>query len=151
MRLYFTISIFLALVSSRSFSQTADWSSNIATIFYDNCTVCHHEGAIAPFSLMTYDDAVLNGMSIQANVNSKKMPPWPADPAYNHFWGERVLSDSEIQAINDWVNDGMPSGNLSYAPPPPVYNGGSVMLDPDDTVQLPAFTVPSDSDYYRTF
>ncbi|MCY7409035.1 MAG: T9SS type A sorting domain-containing protein [Chitinophagales bacterium] len=132
-------------------AQTPDWSSKVASILYSNCTVCHHDGAIAPFSLMTYDDAVANGINIQIDVNSKKMPPWPADPNYNHYWNERVLSDDDITAINDWVNAGMPSGDLSSAPVPPVYNGGATMLNPDDTIQIPKFTITNDSNVYRSF
>ncbi len=132
-------------------AQTPDWSTSIAGIFYENCTTCHHEGGIAPFSLITYEVAVDNGFNIQTDVNTKKMPPWPADPTVNHFWDEKVLTDEEITAINDWVNNGMPAGDLSLAPVPPVYSGNSTMLNPDDTVQLPVYTIPNDSDNYRTF
>ncbi|MCY7411186.1 MAG: T9SS type A sorting domain-containing protein [Chitinophagales bacterium] len=132
-------------------AQSPDWSTTVASIFYNNCTVCHHDGGIAPFSLIDYASAVDNGILIQADVNSKKMPPWPADPNYSHFWDERVLTDEELTAINDWVNNGMPSGDLSLAPVPPIYNGGATMLNPDDTVQLPTYTIPNDSNVYRTF
>ncbi len=146
--LFFSI-IFLNIISSSA--QTPDWSTSIASILYNNCTQCHHEGAIAPFSLMTYADAVDNGFNMQSAINAKKMPPWPADPNYNHFWDEKVLTDEEITAINDWVNVGMPSGDLSLAPAAPVYNGASVMVNPDDTIQLPAYTITTDIDDYRTF
>ncbi|MCS6918101.1 MAG: hypothetical protein NZM08_10520, partial [Chitinophagales bacterium] len=136
-------------------AQTADWSSTVASIIYKHCSTCHHEGAVAPFPLMSYDDAVQHAFSIQAQVNAKKMPPWPPDPNYNHFWGERVLSVAEIQAINDWVNAGMPAGDLSMAPDPPVYSGGSLMTNADDTIVLPHFTIPAPPpngfDTYQTF
>ena len=141
----------LVFFFQRICAQTPDWSSKIAGIIYDNCSGCHHEGNIGPFPLMSYDDAVTYGFSVQEQVNAKKMPPWPADPEYNHFWGERVLSDDEIAAINDWVNGGMPSGDLAYAPVPPVFDGASIMVNPDDTVLLPAYTITSDDDVQRTF
>src|SRR6185369_17796417 len=95
-------SAFLALlfITSVSFSQIT-WSDDVAAIIYNNCSVCHHEGAIAPFPLMSYNDAIDNSVNIQIDVNSKKMPPWPADPNCNHFWDERVLTDSEIATINE--------------------------------------------------
>jgi hypothetical protein len=141
--------ISICFIAARA--QTPDWSTSVAAIIYNNCSVCHHQGNIAPFPLMSYDDAVTNAFTLQADVNAHKMPPWPADPNYNHFWGERVLSDNDISAINDWVNGGMPSGNLALAPQPPVYNGAISMVAPDDTVFLPAYTVTTDFDDYRTF
>ncbi|HYV92137.1 MAG TPA: T9SS type A sorting domain-containing protein [Chitinophagales bacterium] len=144
--------IFLSLISFKLFSQTPDWSTTVASIFYNNCTVCHHSGAIAPFELMTYNDAVDQAFSIQADVNARKMPPWPPDPNYNHLWHERVLSDDDINSINEWVDGGMPEGDTTLAPMPPVYNGNSLMVNADDTIVLPAFTVPQQTlDVYRTF
>ncbi|MCY7408710.1 MAG: hypothetical protein LH473_00415 [Chitinophagales bacterium] len=113
---------FIGCISFQSQSQTPDWSTSIATILYNNCTNCHHDGGIAPFALMTFADAVDNGFQMQADVNASKMPPWPADPNFSHFAYERVLSDYELGAINDWVNGGMPSGDLSLAPPMPDYS-----------------------------
>src|SRR4030095_15031187 len=85
--------------SSFLFAQTPDWSTSVASIIYNNCSVCHHSGAIAPFTLMSYEDALLNAFSIQADVNAKKMPPWPPDPNYSHFAFEKVLTEDEINTI----------------------------------------------------
>ncbi len=143
--------LFIGCISFQSQSQTPDWSTGIATILYNNCTVCHHSGGIAPFSLLTYADAVDNGFLIQADVNSKKMPPWPPDPNFVHFRNERVLSEFELQSINDWVDGGMPSGDLSLAPAAPTYNGLSLMTQVDDTLHMPVYTVDVDTDVYRSF
>ena len=146
------ISIFFFLLfGSPVYSQTPDWSTQIATIIYDHCTTCHHEGGLAPFSLMTYEDATINAFSIQAAVNAHIMPPWPPDPNYMHFRDEKVLSESELTAINSWVDGGMPLGNIYLAPEPPVYNGLSVMQDIDQTVHMPNYTVNVSEDDYRTF
>lgn len=133
------------------FSQTPDWSTGIASIIYEHCSHCHHEGAIAPFALMSYDDAALWAFSIQVQVNAKLMPPWPPDPNYNHLKDENVLSENELIAINSWVNNGMPMGNINLAPAPPVFNGGSLMLNPDETIELPLFTIPFLGDVYWRF
>ncbi|MBA3648024.1 MAG: T9SS type A sorting domain-containing protein [Chitinophagales bacterium] len=131
--------------------QTPDWSTGVATILYDNCVTCHHEGGIAPFSLMTYQNAVDNAFSIQADVNARKMPPWPPDPNYTHFRNEMVLSSSELATINEWVDNGTPEGDISLAPAPPVFNGVSVMQVIDDTLQFPAYTITVPGDDYRAF
>ncbi len=132
-------------------AQTPYWSTTIAAIMYDHCTNCHHEGAIAPFSLMTYDEAVLWAPSILAQINAGIMPPWPPDPDYNHFMNENVLSEEEINAINLWVDNDMPSGDLNQAPPPPVYNGSSLMQNPDETILLPVFSMPTAENVYWRF
>ncbi len=142
---------FFFLIATKSYTQTPDWSTSIASIIYDHCSLCHHEGAIGPFPLMTYEDAVDNSFSIQTQVNAKKMPPWPPDPNYNHLKDENVLSDNELNEINDWINNGMPSGDLSLAPPQPVFLSGQQMIDPDDTIQLPVFEIPFEPDVYWNF
>ena len=143
--------LFISVFNFKLFSQTPDWSTSIAAIIYANCSSCHHEDGIAPFPLMSYEDAILNGSSIQAAVNALLMPPWPPDPNYSHFRDEKVLSASDLAAINNWVDGGMPSGNLSLTPPPPVFNGLSLMQQIDDTVHLPQYTVNQEDDEYRTF
>lgn len=132
-------------------AQVPTWSNDVAAIIYNNCSVCHHSGAIAPFPLMSYNDALAYGFSIQAAVNASTMPPWPPDPVYNHLGDEKVLSDEEISTINEWVNNYMPSGDLAVAPTPPAFYGNSVMEQPDDTVSLPPFTIPSNGEEYMTF
>jgi hypothetical protein len=132
-------------------AQVPTWSNDVASIIYNHCSVCHHSGAIAPFSLMSYYDAVAYGFSIQAAINASTMPPWPPDPGYNHLNNEKVLSAQEINIINEWVNNYMPSGDLAVAPAPPVFYGNSVMVQPDDTVILPLFTIPSNGEEYMTF
>lgn len=79
------------------------------------------------------------------------MPPWPPDPGYNHLAYEKVLSDYELTTINDWVDNGMPSGDLALAPPPPVFSGGLTMDAPNDTVALPVYEIATNDDVYITF
>ncbi|MEO5673621.1 MAG: T9SS type A sorting domain-containing protein [Chitinophagales bacterium] len=144
---------FLSMLSLRLFAQSADWSTSVATIIYNNCSVCHHTGAIAPFPLMSYQDAVDWSFSIQTDVNIRKMPPWPPDPNYNHLYHERVLSDDEIASINDWVDNGSPLGDTTLAPDPPVFtDGNSEMVNASDTLQFAGFEViEQEVDVYRTF
>lgn len=142
----------LCLGTFQSSAQSPDWAQNIAPIFYSKCTGCHHSGGIAPFPLITYSDAQPWTSLIQADVQSGKMPPWPPDTTYNHFVHERILSQQEINSIVTWVNNGAPSGNLSLAPPPPVYNSGSFLGTPDLKLTIPLYTsVASTNDKYQCF
>lgn len=58
------------------YSQTPDFANDIAPIFYNKCTSCHHTGGIAPFSLTDYTTAYTNRYNIQYAVQTGKMPPW---------------------------------------------------------------------------
>ncbi len=143
----------LALAPAALFAATPDWATKVAPILYNHCTSCHHDGGIAPFSLMTYSDAVMNAGMVKSAVASKKMPPWPPDPTYNHLAHERLLSATDIATISDWVDGSTPSGTLSLAPPPPVYNNtGMIHGTPDLKVKIPVFTsTAGPDDVYQCF
>ncbi len=134
-----------------AFAQTPTWSDKIAKIIYNNCTECHRSGAIATFSLQSYADAKANAFGIKYATGSRNMPPWKADPSYNHLKGERVLTDQQIQDLSDWVSAGAPSGDLSLAPPAPTFPKGIKMLNPDKTVAIPTYSVSKNTDDYRCF
>lgn len=117
------------------------WSTDIAPILYENCTSCHRDNGIAPFSLMSYDDAFSEGFSILGATQSGFMPPWPPDTTYQNYTHERVLNEQEIDLIADWVNSGMPQGNPEMAPPPPVYSDdGFISSPPDLELEMPEHT-----------
>jgi hypothetical protein len=145
------ISLFFLLSSAAGFAQPITWAGEIANIFYTNCTSCHHPGGIGPFSLIDYNDAINEAPDIQDAVNSGEMPPWPPDPNYRHLAHERILSAWQIQAINDWVNNGVPQGNMANAPTPPVYTGNATITNPDYIFEIPAYTVNTATDLYRNF
>jgi mono/diheme cytochrome c family protein len=134
-------------------AQTPTWATDIAPIIYNKCASCHHNGAIAPFSLMTYNACVTHADSIKWTTQNKVMPPWPPDPNYSRLAHERRLTDAEINKIKNWVDGGTPSGDLATAPPPPVFNiNGDLPGNADLTVQIPAFTsTASTSDVYQCF
>ena len=37
----------------------------------------------------------------QLGLTEGEMPPWPADPSYNHFVGENYLTDSEVALFEE--------------------------------------------------
>lgn len=144
--------VWASLISMFSYAQTPDWSNKIASIIYAKCAPCHHSGGVAPFPLMSYTDAVQHAFGIQAQVNAGLMPPFPADGSCSApLLKNRRLSQQEIDDINAWVNGGMPAGDLNNAPAPPVFTPGSTLPVIDTYFQFPSFTVPSNTDYFRTF
>ena len=116
---FFGSSFVLTKVQINNSSSTITFNEHIAPIFYANCTGCHHNGGVGPFLLIDYQDSYNMRNAIQSSVLSGYMPPWPPDTNYSRFRHERILSDQEINLINDWISFGAPEGNPSLAPTPP--------------------------------
>lgn len=141
---------FLLLMLGSLSAQTPTWTDGVAKILYANCTSCHRTGGIAPFSLMNYQDAYNNSTSIASAVTDG-MPPWNADPTYKRYAHERVLSQADINTLQQWVMNGAPSGDLRFAPPAPTYSNGSQLGTVDLSLQIPTYTVTSNNDVYHNF
>ncbi len=143
--------LFILLSFFKAWAQIPTWSQDVAPILYANCTKCHHTGGIAPFSLMTYADAYNNAFSMSADVTNKKMPPWPPDENYKHYVAERVLSQTDIDKINNWVSGGRPQGDITLAPAQPTYTNASALGTVNLSVRIPTYTVSANNDVYRNF
>src|SRR5436190_9562997 len=140
MRSIAVISLILLLTFSfckedRSEKENVTWSSQVAPIIYKHCTPCHRPGEAGSFNLLSYHDATVRGRLIRFVTQSGYMPPWPADPNYSHFIGERVLSEDEKATIEKWVHIGMPRGDSIVEPKPPVFYKGSFFRKPDLVVK----------------
>lgn len=140
----------ITVLWGNSKAQNPTWTDGIAKIMYANCTSCHRTGGIAPFSLLTYDDASANALGIDYAITST-MPPWNADPNYKRYAHERVLSQSDIAKIQQWIANGTPSGDLRFAPPAPTYTNGSKLGTVDLSLKMNNYTVQSNNDEYRNF
>ncbi len=128
-----------------------NWAADIAPILYKNCAKCHRDGGLGHFSLIGYDNAFSNRYVIQEATAAKRMPPWKPDPSYRRYAHENRLNDSEIQRISDWVDGGAVPGNLSAAPPAPVFSNDSEVGTPDRVLLTPNYTVTATDDEYRCF
>jgi len=127
------------------------WSNSVANILYSDCTSCHHNGGIAPFSLMTYNDANSSSADIEDVILSGEMPPWPPDSQYSRYAHERLLTLQERTDILDWVAQGAQAGDTALAPIPPIYNGLTEISNPDLISRMPAYAVNTVNDLYRCF
>ena len=132
-------------------AQSVTWASNIAPILYNNCTNCHINGGIGPFSLVGYTKAKAYASSIAAATENKTMPPWPADPKYRRYAHERILSTEEIEQIKTWAKDGAPEGDASKAPEDPKPKSGNTILNATLSLKMPTYTVNTTADEYRCF
>jgi hypothetical protein len=79
------------------------------------------------------------------------MPPWPIDPTVGiqHFKNDRSLTETEIQTIVEWVDQGAPLGDPADLPPPvewPSYEDSWKFAEvfgrpPDLVISSPPYTV----------
>ena len=72
-------------------------------LIYEKCANCHYKNGPAPFSLTSYKDIVKRKKMISHVINSDYMPPWPADPNFSNFLGEKTLSEKEKKVIQNWL------------------------------------------------
>ena len=100
------------------------YAAHIAPLLQKRCVECHRTGEIAPFALNDYEEVIGWGETIAEVVRDSRMPPWHADPQHGSFLNDRHLTDAEKKLIYQWVDDGMPSGDLKSLPKPVQYTSG---------------------------
>lgn len=126
---------------------------DVAPILMQNCATCHRPEGIAPFSLLTLDDALEAAPALAPAVESRYMPPWTADNSGDcHTWeGARWLTDEEIQTIAAWARGDRAPGDPANAPSEPVQPPGLDRVDA--TLDMGVEYTPNEalSDDYRCF
>ena len=94
------------------------YAKDVAPIFQEKCENCHRPGAMAPMSLITYEEVRPWAKSIRQRVATRQMPPWHLDPTVGiqKFANDISLSSSQIETITRWVDAGAPQGNPKEMP-----------------------------------
>src|SRR5689334_20883923 len=77
----FALLVELALSAGSASGAAVTFNKEIAPIIYKNCSTCHRPGEAAPFSLLSYEDAVKKAKTIGKVTAARAMPPWKAEPA----------------------------------------------------------------------
>lgn len=129
------------------------YSNRISRLIQDNCQECHRPDQVAPFSLLTYDDAKTWSRMIAHVTEERIMPPWKPVEGIGEFLGERRLDQEDIDRIAEWVDAGMPLGDPANAPEPVEWPDDWTLGEPDVVIQLeePYMPNPDASDVYRCF
>lgn len=121
------------------------YNRDIAPILFAHCAECHRPGEVAPFSLLTYDDASKRAEFLAEITGAGIMPPWKAEIGHGHFLDERRLTEKEIALIKTWAESNTPRGNEADLPPQPQFATGWRLGTPDVVVEAPTtVTVPAD-------
>jgi mono/diheme cytochrome c family protein len=129
------------------------FNKDVAPIFFKNCAECHRPGEAAPFTTLSYKDVRPWAKSIREKVVKREMPPWHADPHVGQWSNDRRLSQSDIDKIVAWVDQGAKEGDPKDLPPAPKFVEGWSIGKPDLILQMPEeFTLEaSGPDEYQYF
>jgi len=107
--------------SANDDARAVTFSGDVASIIFENCTVCHREGGIGPMNLVSYEDVRRYAQRIRYQVGNGFMPPY----AYDRDVGIQDLKEDwrlpaeDIQTIVDWVDQGAPLGDANAVPAMP--------------------------------
>jgi tetratricopeptide (TPR) repeat protein len=129
------------------------FTKDIAPIVWSRCATCHRPGEIGPFSLITYDEVKRHATQIAVVTARRLMPPWKPEPGRGEFLNERRLPASELQALQQWIADGVPEGDPGDLPEQPAWHDSWQLGTPDLVVTMPQpYNVPAGgADVFRTF
>lgn len=122
------------------------YSKHIAPIFQARCAECHRPGEIAPFPLLTYNDAMGWEETILEVIADNRMPPWLANPKHGEFKNDARLTDDEKELIRSWVKNGSPQGDPADLPKPRTFAEGWRYREPDQVIRMSdkPFEVPAE-------
>lgn len=129
------------------------YNKDIAPILYENCATCHRPGEVAPFSLLTYQDAAKRASLIATVTKKRYMPPWKPEPGYGNFDHVRRLTDEQIALIQGWAAAGGPEGDKADKPAIPAFPTGWQAGEPDQVLKVPEpYALAADGrDQFRCF
>ena len=91
---------------------TVTWTGQINAFVKKNCSQCHQQGDIGPFSVEDYNEVVGWSDMMMETIDQKRMPPWHADPHIGKFLNERRLTAAEIALFRAWIDQGTPHGEV---------------------------------------
>jgi hypothetical protein len=122
-----------------------NFAQHVAPILQNRCESCHRPNEVAPFSLISYEDAKRRSAGILEVLESHRMPPWHADPRYGHFANDRRLTSQERATLLAWIEQKMPRGDSTCDPAPKAWPQGWSIGTPDLVLQMPEpYTVKPD-------
>jgi len=99
-------------------SKPPTFTKDVAAVFQEKCQNCHRAGAMAPMSLVTYEEVRPWAKAIKQRVVTRSMPPWFLDKTVGvqQFANDISLSDDQIAMISRWVDAGAPMGDPKDMP-----------------------------------
>jgi len=140
------------ILSSFSFAaETVTFTKDVMPILQEKCQECHRAGSMAPMSLVTYAETRPWAKAIRERVITRQMPPWHIDPTVGvqQFKNDMSLTQSQIDTIVRWVDQGAPQGDAKDMPSPKQWNNADEwkaakeLGPPDIVVKSADWTMPA--------
>lgn len=117
------------------------YHNRISRILQNNCQECHRQGGVAPFTLVSFEDAKSHAGMMRKQVERGVMPPWFAAPepggTHSPWINDRSLSAEDKRDLLAWLASDQPLGNPADAPLPRTFPTGWQIGTPDLVLQLP--------------
>ncbi len=135
---------------------TVTFYKDVDPILENHCQICHVAGGIAPFPLLTYNDALVNAAAMVADTQGRIMPPWGAQetstctPPYP-FVGDMRLQQADIDTIQSWYEQGAVAGNPADAPPPVMPPPPNDLAGATNLTPAVPYTLTQATDYFRCY
>jgi hypothetical protein len=125
---------------------------DIQPVLARRCQSCHQAGEIGPMPLTSYQEVRPWAKAIRQAVVQRTMPPWHADRETSvHIANSRMLPDSEVRLISEWVEAGAPEGAPLARSVPAREPDGWKLGKPDLVIPVPGFQVPAKGVVEYTF
>ena len=138
---------------SKAAESNVTFNRDIAPIIFTSCASCHRPGEAAPFSLLTYEDVKRHARQIAEVTRTRNMPPWLPEPQELKFADEMRLSETQIELIQKWMDQGAAEGDLADRPAQPKFTEGWRLGTPDLVLKAeqPLILPPEGTDTYWNF
>lgn len=118
----------------------ATYHGGVGLIFENRCVECHRTGGMAPMSFTTSGKIAKWKKSMKNSIQSRSMPPWPADGGVGNFANSRLLSQKEMDVLLEWANGGFPAGQGEFKSAGD-QRGDWNIGEPDHVFEIPAYTL----------
>lgn len=117
------------------------WHADVSPLLGEHCVRCHTDGGQGPGDWSSYQAATETAWLLSDSIDDGRMPPPTTDPGCRDFHGSdhMVLDADEAVVVSDWIDAGMPAGDIRDTPEDPDYPSEEVE-DPDLVVTIPAYT-----------
>jgi peroxiredoxin len=123
------------------------FADHVAPILRKHCQGCHQPDTVAPFALVTYEQAKAKARTVAEVVNEGRMPPWFAAPHAGDKVRHKSLTAAEREAVVKWAKTGMARGDDSkLSKPPEPTSVGWRIGEPDLVLKTSPFTLPTEGD-----
>ena len=150
----------LTLLLASPAAADVTFTKDIAPILQKHCEQCHRPNAIAPMSLITYEEVrpYARAIKVRTQLRNKPgvMPPWMLEKnvGVQGFKNDPSLSEEQLVAIAEWADAGAPLGNPVDMPEPLTWKGPDewTIGEPDLIVKSKPFSMGSSApDWWGSF